>query len=255
MLMSAIEGARSAARYPEFAGKRILITGLSSSCGVDIVRAFAEHKTRLILQFDEMSEKMQAIAEIAVPHALDIKAFGPVDRTADEVVQFARQAAQTFGGLDTVINLIPLELAHLDASASTCDVERIVAARLLLPCLLSKVAANRMAISWNEGLILNIATLAPAAQGPSRAFAAVTKAALAAMTRGQAEEWADKAIRLNAIAPPAAQEAAGPGAIGEPDIAALALYLASGRDKSLSGHVFEAEPAKHPPAIPRAAPR
>jgi NAD(P)-dependent dehydrogenase (short-subunit alcohol dehydrogenase family) len=253
MLMSALEGVRSAACYPELAGKRILITGLSSSCGVDIVRAFAEHKTRLILQFDEMSEKMQAIAEIAAPHVLDIKAFGPVDRAADDVVQFARQAAQTFGGLDAVINLIPLGLTHLDASASTADVERIVAARLLLPCLLAKVAANRMAISWTEGLILNIATLAPPAQGPARAFAAVTKAALAAMTRSQAEEWADKAIRFNAIAPPVVvQQPAGPGTIGEPDIAALALYLASGRDMSLSGHVFEAEPAKEPPAIPRA---
>jgi 3-oxoacyl-[acyl-carrier protein] reductase len=251
MLMSAIEGARSAPCYPELAGKRILITGLSSSCGVDIVRAFAEHKTRLILQFDEMSERMQAIAEIAAPHALEIKAFGPVDRTADEVVQFARAAAQAFGGLDAVINLIPLGLSHLDQTAGTADVERIVAARLLLPCLLSKVAANRMAISWNEGTIVNIATLSPAAQGPARAFATVTKAALAAMTRSQAEEWADKAIRFNAIAPPVAGASAGPDSTGEPDIAALALYLASGRNKTLSGHVFEAEPAGQSPTFPR----
>jgi 3-oxoacyl-[acyl-carrier protein] reductase len=252
MLMSAIEGGRSTPCYPELAGKRILITGLSSSCGVDIVRAFAEHKCRLILQFDEMSEKMQAIAEIAAPHALEIKAFGPVDRTADDVVQFARQAAQAFGGLDAVINLIPLGISHLDQNAGTADIERIVAARLLLPCLLSKVAANRMAISWNEGTIVNIATLAPAA-GPARAFAAVTKAALAAMTRSQSEEWADKAIRFNAIAPPAAAQSAGAGSTGEPDIAALALYLASGRNKTLSGHVFEAEPGTPPPTIPRAA--
>jgi 3-oxoacyl-[acyl-carrier protein] reductase len=253
MLMRAIEGAQSAPCYPELAGKRILITGLSSSCGVDIVRAFAEHKTRLILQFDEMSEKMQTIAEIAAPHALEIKAFGPVDRTADEVIQFARQAAQAFGGLDAVINLIPLGLSHLDQTAGTSDVERIVAARLLLPCLLSKVAANRMAISWNEGVIVNIATLSPAAERPARAFAAVTKAALAAMTRSQAEEWADKAIRFNAIAPPVAVAPAGNGSSGEPDIAALALYLASGRNKTLSGHVFEAEPATPLPKIPRAA--
>src|SRR3989304_1011778 len=120
MRMRAIEGAASAPCYPELAGKRILITGLSSSCGVDIVRAFAEHKTRLILQFDEMSEKMQTIAEIAAPHALAVKAFGPV------------------------------------------------------------------------------------------------------------EEGADKAIRFNAIAPPAVRAPANPGSGGEPDIAALALYLASG---------------------------
>src|SRR5207247_3278341 len=115
------------------------------------------------------------------PLALDIKAFGPVDRAADDVIQFARQAAQAFGGLDAVINLVPLALAHLEPSASTSDVERIVAARLLLPCLLSKIAANRMAISWTEGLILNVATLTPPAQGTTRAFACVTKAALAAM--------------------------------------------------------------------------
>ena len=128
-----------------------------------------------------------------------------------------------------------------------------MAARLLLPCLLSKVAANRMAISWNEGVSLNSGTLAPAARGSSRGFAAVTKAALAAMTRGQAEEWADKAIRFNAIAPPVVQTPAGGGSGGEPDIAALALYLASGRNKTLSGHVFEAEPAATLPKIPRAA--
>jgi NAD(P)-dependent dehydrogenase (short-subunit alcohol dehydrogenase family) len=253
MLMSAIEGARSAPCYPELAGKRILITGLSSTCGVDIARAFAEHKTRLILQFDEMSERMQTIAEIVAPLALEIKAFGPVDRTTDEVVRFARTAAQAFNGLDAVINLIPLGVTRLDQAADTADVERIVAARLLLPCVLSKVAANRMAVSWNGGIILNVATLPPTAQGASRAFATVTKAALAAMTRGQAEEWADKAIRFNAIAPPALEMPGAEASTGEPDMAALALYLASGRNKTLSGQVFEAEQARQLPKAPRAA--
>ena len=44
-----------------------------------------------------------------------------------------------------------------------------------------------------------------------------------------------------------------PSSTGEPDIAALALYLASGRNKTLSGQVFEAEPAAALPTIPRAA--
>jgi len=252
MLMSVIEECRTILCYPELAGKRVLITGLSSSCGVDIVRAFAEHKCRIVLQFDETSEQTQTIAEIAAPHALEIKAFGPVGPTADDAVLFARAAAQAFGGLDAVINLIPLGISHLDHAADAADVERIVAARLLLPCVLSKVAANRMAISWNEGTILNVATLTGAARGPARGFAMVAKAALAAMTRGQAEEWADKAIRFNAIAPPAVPSA-GAACAGEPDIAALALYLASGRNKTLSGQVFEAEMAKPAAFLPRVA--
>src|SRR6187397_2483763 len=85
MLMSVIEGARTAPTYPELAGKRVLVTGLSSSCGVDIARAFADHKARLILQFDELNERTQAIAEIAAPNALDIRAFGPIEAGAEGV--------------------------------------------------------------------------------------------------------------------------------------------------------------------------
>ena len=244
MLMSVIDGARSVPAYPELAGKRVLITGLTSSCGVDIVRAFAEHRARLILQLDEMSARTEAIAEIAAPLAVDIKAFGPVAAEADAVARFTRSVMLAYGGLDVVVNLVPLAVPRLDPSATTADVERIVAERLLLPCLLSKIAANRMALVLTEGLIINAATLVPPFEGPAHAFASVLKAAMTAMTRIQAEEWAGKAIRFNAIAPQTVQVPPKPSLAGEPEVAALALYLASGRGKALSGHVFEAEPAR-----------
>ena len=244
MLMSVIEGARSAPAYPELAGKRVLVTGVSSSCGVDIARAFADHKARLILQFDEMSERTQAIAEIAAPAALDIRAFGPIAAEADAVAHFARSVMQAFGGVDAVINLVALAPAEVGTAASLDEIERRVAQRLLLPHLIAKIAANRMALSYIEGLILNVAMLTPPIKGPAQAFACVAKAALAAFTRAQAEEWADKAIRFNAIAPQTADPRAEPSLAGEPEVAELALFLASGRGKALSGHVFEAEPAQ-----------
>src|SRR5215475_13885619 len=82
MLMSVVEGARWAPAYPELAGKRVLVTGLSCRCGVDVVRAFADHKVRLILQSAETSDETHAIAEIAAPAALDIRVFGPVTPAA-----------------------------------------------------------------------------------------------------------------------------------------------------------------------------
>jgi 3-oxoacyl-[acyl-carrier protein] reductase len=242
MLMSAIEEAGTAAAYPELAGKRVLITGVSARCGVDFARAFADHKARLILQFDEDSDETQAIAEIAAPAALDIKAFGPIVAERDSVAQFARSVMHAFGGLDAVINLVTLSSASVGTAASLDEVERRVAERLLLPCMISSIAANRMAISYIEGLILNVAVLTPPMMGPAQAFACVTKAALTSMTRTQAEEWSDKAIRFNAIAPQTAL-ATDPRMAGEPEVAELALYLASGRGKALSGHVFEAEGA------------
>ena len=244
MLMSVIEGSRSVPAYPELAGKRVLITGLTSACGVDIVRAFADHKVRLILQLDEMSEATEAIAEIAAPAALDIKAFGPVETEAEAVAQFTRSVMMAFGGLDVVVNLVPLTVPRLPPFATTADIERLVVERLILPCLLSKIAANRMALVLTEGLVLNVAVLAPPVEGPTQAFASVVKAAMTAMTRAQAQEWAGKAIRFNAIAPQTLQIPPMPSLAGEPEVAALALHLASGRGKALSGLVFEAEPAR-----------
>ena len=244
MLMSIIEGAFSAPSYPELAGKRVLVTGVTSDCGVDIVRAFAEHKARLILQLGEMSEKTQAIAEIAAPAALDIKVFGPIAHEPEAVTRFAQGPAQTYGGLDAVVNLVPLTVPALGPAATTTDIERIVAERLLVPYILSKVAANRMAMMLTDGLILNVAMLAKPAPGPAQAFAAVVKTAMTAITLAQAQEWAGKAIRFNAIAPQTAEVPTQPNLAGEAKVAALALYLASGRGKALSGHVFEAEGAR-----------
>jgi NAD(P)-dependent dehydrogenase (short-subunit alcohol dehydrogenase family) len=240
MLMSVIEGALSVPAYPELAGKRVLVTGLTSGCGVDIARAFAEHKARLVLQFAESSEAMETVAEIVAPDALEAKMYGPIGNDRGDVVQFAKTAAKAFGGLDVVVNLVPLESRALNPAATLRDVERLVARQLTAPFLVSKIAANRMSMVLTEGLILNIATLGDKTSRHAQAFAAVAKAGLTAMTRAQAEEWVGRAIRFNAIAPQTGLVPDAYGLLGEPDVAAVALYLASSRGEGLTGHVFEA---------------
>ncbi len=240
MLMSSIDGFRSVPSYPEIAGKRVLITGLTAEFGVDVARAFAEHKARLVLQISTADEQMQAVAEMLSIAALDMKLFAGPLPDADAIVPFCRSAVTAFGGLDAVVNLIPLGRCGLKADATPDDLEAAVSSRLLLPTLVGKVAANRMRLLHTEGLILNAAVLPKAATPADRAVAAVTKSALVAMTRADAEQWAGDGIRFNAIAPQVAQPSE-PGLAGEADLAALALFLASGRGKSLSGHVFEAE--------------
>jgi 3-oxoacyl-[acyl-carrier protein] reductase len=239
MLMSVIEGARSAPSFPELAGKRVLITGISDIGGVDIACAFAEHRTRLILQFAQGDESMHAVAEIAAQSALEIESFGPVGAAPDDAVQFARTAAKIFGGIDAVINLVSLAAAQPTHLASMDEIERMVEVRLSFPCVLSNIVANRMAMMLTEGVVLNVALL-PAGARAGQAFASVVKAALVTITRRQAEEWAGRAIRFNAIAPQTA--AAQPAAVltGEADVAALALYLVSSRGEGLSGLVFDA---------------
>jgi NAD(P)-dependent dehydrogenase (short-subunit alcohol dehydrogenase family) len=244
MLMSVIEEAQSAPAYPDLAEQRILITGITSECGIDIARAFADHKTRLVLQFAEASTTMEAIAEIAAPTALETLAFGPVGADTDSLVRFARRAVQVFGGLDAVINLVPLAPNEFASAMSMRAIDGIVADRLRGACIFSSVAANRMSVTLTEGLILNVAVLAERARGKSQALASLIKAAVAAMTRLQAQEWASKAIRINAIVPQTLPVGPDPVLRSEPDMATLALYLASRRGKDLSGLLFEAQGAQ-----------
>jgi 3-oxoacyl-[acyl-carrier protein] reductase len=238
MLLSVIEGALSVPAYPELVGKRVLITGLTRRSGFDIARAFAERRARVILQFAEASAAMQAAAEIIAPDALETRVFGPVGE-GEAAMRFAKSAVQAFGGLDAVINMVPLETAALTPTATLEDVDRLIAAQLELPLLLARIVANRMSVTWTQGLILNVATLAGRAGGARRAFATLAKSTLVDMTRGQAEEWAGRGIRFNAIAPETAM-ASPPRLTGEADVASLALYLASEQGKGLSGCVFEA---------------
>ncbi|HRK19076.1 MAG TPA: SDR family NAD(P)-dependent oxidoreductase [Hyphomicrobiaceae bacterium] len=231
--------------YPEVAGRRVLITGVRRGFGLDIARTFAEAGAQLIVQFDELTDDADVFSQMLAATAPAFSAHHGRFATADQIVAFGRSAAQELGGIDVVLNIVPLDGApqapgaRLDAAA----VESMISDRLMPACLVSRIAANRMRLMLTEGLILNLATLAPDADKASRAFAQVAKSALSQMTKREAQGWAEHGIRFNAVAPPVQAGSASAGGLGgEMDVAALALYLASGRGKTLSGHTFEAEP-------------
>ena len=100
-----------------------------------------------------------------------------------------------------------------------------------------------MRMTLTEGLILNIVVLEGPVAGQSAIIAAMMRATLAAMTRTEAQTWAGNGIRINAIGPRVSLpgEKAPVALASEPEIAAIALYLASNRARGLSGHVFQAE--------------
>ena len=100
MLMSTLDGVEAFPAYPELAGKRVLITGLSRTHGVDIARAFAEHRTRLVLQVAEDCAEMQAVAEIAAQSALEMRLFtGPCSMPTRPSASRARRSKVSPGSM------------------------------------------------------------------------------------------------------------------------------------------------------------
>ncbi len=244
MFMSVIDNSATSARYGELAGARIMITGLSTAHGVDIARAFADHKTRLILQTAPAdAPETTALVTVLAESAHEIKVFDDALVGEQAATRFAQTGTQVFGSVDAVVNIIPVALAEMADLESVDDIEAFVAAKLATALTVSQIAANRMRLMLTEGLILNVVVMPQVASGATAIVASILRAELAAMTRTLAQTWAGNGIRVNAIGPRAALpgEKLSAALASEPEMAAVALYLASKRAVGLSGHVFDAE--------------
>jgi NAD(P)-dependent dehydrogenase (short-subunit alcohol dehydrogenase family) len=240
MLMSVIGRDSSASYYGELAGIRLLLTGLSTDCGVDVARAFADHRGRLVIDATASSPESDVLATLLAETASEINLYTQACADAASTVRFAQNASQIYGGLDAVINLIPITSAELQDRASLEDIEDLVASKLAMPLRVSRIVANRMRVLLTEGLVLNVLTMPAPRHAGEAALAGIARTALAAMTRAEASVWAPHGIRVNAIGPRATMLEDGACLASEPDIAALALYLASKKGRSLSGHIFDA---------------
>lgn len=228
----------------ELNGARVLITGLGTTGGVDIARAFADLKARLVVHTTDLSPEMTALFALMSQSASEIKLYTDPITSADASVRFAQTAAQAYGGLDAVINMQTISAADMTGVASEAAVDRLVSDKLTPLAHLTSVTANRMRVVLSEGLILNVLTMPHPDNGRETAIAGIARTALAAMTKAEAQTWAQHGIRINSVGPRVMMPGAfsdGACLTNEPDVAALAIYLASKRGRALSGHVFDCD--------------
>jgi len=245
MLMSVVDELRLDAVYPELAGARVLVTGLSTTCGIDIARAFADHRARLIVRAAEDTPEIDEFAAVINQTAADLRLFTESDAAnANAAVAFTQgPAQQAFGGLDVAVNLITVSNRDFAGCNDLDDIEDAIAFKLAAVTRMTRVLANRMRLTMTEGSILNVVVAPESADPATTMLTGMLRSTVAALTKEEAKKWASEAIRINSVVPkafdPFDDEDESP-AMSEPDVAALALYLASAKGSRLSGHIFEA---------------
>jgi 3-oxoacyl-[acyl-carrier protein] reductase len=244
-----VSGRSESLQYPELEGTRVLLTGLSTRHGVDLARGFADHHCRLVIQMEDTSPEAEALIEILAQSAGELEVTAQPLAGGERATAFAQGPAQSLGGLDAAVNLIALDGLSPRRDASVRDIDEAIAERLRPAFNITRVVANRMLTTWVAGSILNV-LYAPAGHGENDiALACIARSALAAMTRAEAGQFAEQSIRINAAGPRDLLDGESRTdriIKSEPEIAALALRLASERGRSLSGHVFDL----HVPAPP-----
>lgn len=240
--MSVVDGLSSGCVFPELAGSRAVVIGGDTASGRAIAQALARHRARLVLQGEADSlDADEAHARLGCEATGLMCLTGAMSRPADALTA-AQRALAVFSGADVAVTVVALTREAMAEAIATDTIEDLVADTLAVAAEVAKVAVNRMAITWTRGCVLTVLEVPAELTGRELLIARLVKAALAGMTRRQAKAAADKAVRVNVIAPelPDGMGRCAEARHNRPDAAAaLALYLASQQGRDLSGLTFE----------------
>ncbi len=248
-------------------GKVICLTGAGAGIARATARACAREGAAVAL-----FEIDRAAGEAAARQIVDEGGralFVPTDVTEDASVREAvERTVREFGRLDVLFNCAGGS-AQDDRPVHEMDLQvwhRTIALNLLHPFLVCRHGIPHL-MQAGGGSIINVTSHLGLMGSVKPAYAA-TKGGIVAFTRTLAAQYAQHGIRANAIAPgtvrtersigryengaldpdsPAARERAAfqqlyPFAKGEPeDIAAIAVFLASGESRMITGTTIAAD--------------
>ena len=226
-------------------GKICAVTGAGRGIGEAIAHRFAdEGGTVAVLDLDVAAAAGVAAVVGGSAHRCDVS-------SRDSVEAAVAEALDTHGRIDVLVNNAGVALAGPSETFSDVDWDASIGIMQTGVFLCSQVVGRHM-LERETGTIVNISSINAWEAFPMRLAYCAAKAAVVAMTEVLAIEWADRGIRVNAVAPGVTrtalvQKGIDEGVVdvvryqartpmhrfGEPDeIARAVLWLANDEDSS-----------------------
>jgi 3-oxoacyl-[acyl-carrier protein] reductase len=190
----------TAAKLFELTGRVALVTGASSGLGARFAEVLAENGAAVVLvarRIDRL-EALKARIEQAGGRALAVGA-DVVDRDAMRRAYDAAEAA--FGTVDILINNAGVAHAGRAVELPEAEWRRVLDTNLDAVLFWSQEAARRLIAAGKSGAIVNISSVLGFGVSKGVVAYATAKAGVIQLTKALGLELANKAIRVNAIAP------------------------------------------------------
>ncbi|MBB3564652.1 3-oxoacyl-[acyl-carrier protein] reductase [Rhizobium sp. BK512] len=230
------------------AGKIALVTGGSRGIGAAIVRRLSSDGAAVAFTYSASDDKAKAIvAEIETKgaKALAIKADSADPKAVQNAID---QTVSAFGGIDILVNSAGILMLNSVENFPLEDFDRMFAVNVRAVFAGTQAAVRHMK---EGGRVITIGSIVADRSGfPTSSVYAMTKGAVAAMTRGLARDLGPRGITVNNIQPgPTAtdmnsdetgherlKQLMALGRIGEDkEIASFAAYLASPEASFITG--------------------
>lgn len=172
--------------------KVAVITGASQGIGAGLVKGFLARGYRVVAN-------SRSIDPEDFPDLLCVAGDISDPVVAEQVISYA---VAKFGRVDTLINNAGIFIAKPFTEYTHEDFDRVLSVNVAGFFHVTQRAVSQM-LTQRAGHIVNITTtlVGQPVRGVPSALASLTKGGLDAVTRSLAIEYADKGIRVNAVAP------------------------------------------------------
>jgi 3-oxoacyl-[acyl-carrier protein] reductase len=187
------------AEAQDFTGKVVLVTGSSRGIGAEMIKAFGKRGAHCIVNYvtDEQGQnKADAInvaKELNAPLVIECDVTQP-----GQVEAMMKQIQDRHGGLDILVNNSGIIRDRTIKKMSTEEFESVLSVNLVGTFNVTQKAAT---ILRNGGRIVNLSSVSGQMGLFGQANYSSSKAAIIALTKVSAREFARQNITVNAIAP------------------------------------------------------
>jgi 2-deoxy-D-gluconate 3-dehydrogenase len=233
-----------------------MVTGASTGIG----RAIALALGRAGYDLAVTDLKTEWLADLMADATLRSRKVVPIAlelRSEESIARAIEQAAQAFGSIDLLVNNAGRALQRPAVDVTTADWDDVIDVNLKGSFFLSTAFARHCIAHQRGGAVISMASTHGLTGIAGRSVYGISKAGLIQLTRMLAIEWADKNIRVNAIAPTTVMTESRQQMLSDPDkraaalsripsgrfatpeeIAAAVVYLASPGAASVTGHTL-----------------
>ncbi|MCL4391120.1 glucose 1-dehydrogenase [Candidatus Parvarchaeota archaeon] len=239
-------------------GKTAIVTGASSGLGISFTEALAEAGADVVIcarREDKLVENANRISGYTKRKIIPVKADL---RDETDILNVVNIAEEKFGKINILVNNAGSAIAGSSLDLKKEDWQKVLDVDISAVFLLSKYVISSMIKNNASGSIINIASIYGLFGDiiPAAPYYA-SKGAVVNLTRAMAVEFANKKIRINAIAPGFfPSEMTGSllsdetvlehitqrtpfGRIGNPnELKGAAVFLASDASSYITGHIL-----------------
>lgn len=174
--------------------KVAIVTGSATSIGAEVVRAFIEAGSKVIIA-DIAAEAGQSLAEGLGANAEFVKTDVSSD---DDLKNCVNHAIEKFGQIDFIVNVA---CTYLDNGMESSREDFLQALNVNAAGGFMLVQFARPHLKKTKGAVVNFGSISAKVAQPGRCLYPMTKGAIHQLTRNEALLLAEDGIRVNTVSP------------------------------------------------------